>query len=160
MTYSIEVKKTGSSKQVDFDKFNQDVKDYIISYGLTQILNDAHSQYGSNPDRKNYTPDFEVLSNAAVDAKLEGMYNGVVRNNAAPGLNYAGKESGLMFKRCAELSQHKVKDLRAHARKKNITAEALLIAIAKQVGLDGAEEVAKVKQALQIPVAEIDLSSL
>ena len=39
----ISINKAEKSVEVDYEAFSPDVKSYVIRYGLTQILNDAHS---------------------------------------------------------------------------------------------------------------------
>lgn len=64
--------------EVNVDKFNAEVRDYIFAYGLKQILNDAGSA-GKSADEKL----------AMAEKKLAAMYDGTVRavRAAKPGMS-------------------------------------------------------------------------
>mgnify|MGYP000860095291 CR=1 FL=1 len=88
MTYSIEIGKIKQSVDVNFDGFTETVRNYVIDYGLTQILNDCHSQETktikdpTDPTgkRKLPNPDYKdenVL--ALVMKRLDALNNGDLR---------------------------------------------------------------------------------
>lgn len=81
---TIAVRKINQSREVDFASLPQVAQDFVIQYGLTQILNDCHSSIKA--------ADFEAegefakaVANA-VDAKLASLVAGDLtrRNAAAP----------------------------------------------------------------------------
>lgn len=73
----ITIGKTGTTREVDFDAFAPNVRDYVIQYGLTQILNDAHSSVTatSEPDETKRHAAVEAM----VDKKLAAMSAGKVQ---------------------------------------------------------------------------------
>lgn len=48
--YTINITKAATTLDVDFDALTDSVKEYVIRYGMTQILNDAHSQIKAGED--------------------------------------------------------------------------------------------------------------
>lgn len=87
--YTIHIGKIEATRDVDFAAFTDAVKDYVITYGLTQILNDAHSQLtvkikdesGNRIDNPEYTPDNVA---ALVDKKLAALIEGKLRGERMP----------------------------------------------------------------------------
>lgn len=59
---------------VDCDRFNTEVRDYIFAYGLKQILSDSHSSI-----KKDEHDDYVEKSRALAQKKLDAMYAGEVR---------------------------------------------------------------------------------
>jgi hypothetical protein len=75
--FSINIGKTDRALQVDESKFTPAVMEYVIRYGLTQALNDAHSQItkASDPDAKLRADKAWNLANK----KLDALYAGELR---------------------------------------------------------------------------------
>lgn len=75
--FSINIGKTDRALQVDESKFTPAVMEYVIRYGLTQALNDAHSQITakSDPDAKDRADKAWNLANK----KLDALYAGELR---------------------------------------------------------------------------------
>lgn len=76
----VTIGKTGSVRQLDFDAFAPTVQAYVIQYGLTQILNDAHSAVTekAEPDSAKRSAAVESM----VDKKLAALMAGDVRSRA------------------------------------------------------------------------------
>lgn len=76
----VTIGKTGTVRQIDFDAFADNVKAYVINYGLTQILNDAHSSVTekAEPNAEKRAAQVEAL----VDKKLAALMAGDVRARA------------------------------------------------------------------------------
>lgn len=70
----IRIKKADRTITVRWDDFNDEVRDYVIRYGMTQILNDCHSQL--TKDKPDFSPE-NVM--ALVEKKLAAMYAGDLR---------------------------------------------------------------------------------
>jgi hypothetical protein len=75
--FSINIGKTDRALSVDESKFTPAVMEYIVRYGLTQALNDAHSQITSksDPDEKDRADKAWNLANK----KLDALYAGELR---------------------------------------------------------------------------------
>lgn len=76
----ITIGKTGTTRDVDFGAFTEAVQQHIVQYGLTQMLNDAHSAITekSEPDEAKRFANVEAL----VDKKLAALAAGDVRARA------------------------------------------------------------------------------
>lgn len=76
----ITIGKTGTTREVAFGDFTPEVQQHIVQYGLTQMLNDAHSSITatSEPDEAKRFANVEAL----VDKKLAALAAGDVRSRA------------------------------------------------------------------------------
>lgn len=74
--YTIGIGKTGKAQEVDFGAMNEDVRDYVIAYGLKQILNDCHASI----QRKDYDEqgEFILAVEEAVNDKLAALASGKI----------------------------------------------------------------------------------
>lgn len=72
----INVSKADRTLEVSFGQFTADVQDYVIRYGLTQILNDAHSIVKSTEDGAS------AKAWALATKKLDALKRGEVRSSA------------------------------------------------------------------------------
>jgi hypothetical protein len=73
----IPLAKARTSLEVDFDALPPAAQEYVIRYGLTQVLNDAHSTVNAASH-----PDPEARAEAALAAareKLEALHRGQTR---------------------------------------------------------------------------------
>jgi protein-tyrosine-phosphatase len=73
----ITIGKTGAEMQIDFDAFTDAGKAYVIKYGLTQSLNDAHAAM-KREDGQSEAAFFDAVQ-AVVDKKLAAIASGEVR---------------------------------------------------------------------------------
>lgn len=72
----IYIKKADKVVDVDWNAFNDDVKNHIIEYGLKQKLNDAHSHIKASDDKA------AELAITEVDRVLSNLYAGNIRPTA------------------------------------------------------------------------------
>lgn len=70
----IRISKAWTSLDVDVDGLQPNVVEYVIRYGLTQILNDAHSQVTreSHPDDDARAAECLALAQKKLDAMIAG----------------------------------------------------------------------------------------
>jgi len=69
----IYIPKNETTHNVDVDKLPDVSKDFIFEYGMRQLLNDCHSQIKKDEEGAS------DLVNGAVEAKLENLYNGIIK---------------------------------------------------------------------------------
>ena len=127
---TIKIGKTDQTVTVDRDRFPAHVVEYVFNYGLTQILNDCHSQIGKVKDGKP-NPDYsDEKVMAAVAAKLEALYAGELRARRGE-----GKSGDPVADRAWTLAAADVrKALRAAGRKpKDIAEEVFEAAVEKHL---------------------------
>jgi len=84
--FTIDIRKTGDSIDVDFDSLPAESVRYIVAYGLKQIFNDSHAMVvkkGFDPkDFDGQSFDEAVMSR--VNAKHEALIDGDVPGSRAP----------------------------------------------------------------------------
>jgi hypothetical protein len=79
----INIGKLNETVDVDVDRLSAEVMTYVVRYGLTQILNDAHSSVTEKayPD----ADEREEAVHGLVHKKLDALYSGEIRVNAVRG---------------------------------------------------------------------------
>ena len=78
-TYNITIAKTGRViKDIDFDSFPEITKRYIITYGLKQALNDCHSQYNAEAEKRGEIEDYKALADSAVENRFAQLQDGLI----------------------------------------------------------------------------------
>lgn len=135
---TVTIGKTGAAHEIDFAALPETSQQFIITYGLKQLLNDAHASITP----KAYKPeDFDGLSfaeavNAAVEEKLNRLFEGtlairagtrepsdprakIIHQLAKDALREALKAKGLNFK---AIGEEKVSELVAGLAAKNADA--------------------------------------
>lgn len=120
----ISIGKANTQLAVDFDSLKDHVKDYVIRYGLTQILNDAHSSVTATEEPDATKRGEQALTLA--EKKLQAMVNGEVRA-------FGGRTGDPVQAEANKLARNAIlKALKAQGRKaKEVEPEAMRTAIAK-----------------------------
>lgn len=81
MTYNIAISKAEATLAVDFATLSPAVQDYVITYGLKQMLNDCHSQVKASDKGAG------AIALALAEKKLASLIAGEIRTaRAASGL--------------------------------------------------------------------------
>lgn len=147
----ISIGKTGATVAVDYDAFTDAVKNYVVVYGLTQILNDAHSSVtaASEPDA---TKRAEAVM-ALVEKKLAAMVAGDVR------MRQGGSRKDRVTARAIEIALGHVKPIKGADGKRD--AKAMRAAAIKAVDANPAFKMLAARQleeeaALGLDADEID----
>lgn len=81
MKTTINISKIGQTREVDFDKLPEASQNFIIGYGLQQVLNDCHASI----QRKDYDSEeeFGKAVSDRVETKLDALHAGKITIRAA-----------------------------------------------------------------------------
>lgn len=148
-SFNIPVTKINSNVTVAFQEFNDEVKEYVIEYGLRQILNDCHSQINRNWQAAEGKSDeeFNQAVQDSVDAKLQSLIEGNVRQNRVSD-GTPVEYTKLAYQYMANVTGHKIKDLKAKAADQKWTTPEMLKRVCGAVKSDYATVDAEIKTTL------------
>lgn len=114
----IRIAKAGTSLAVDVEAFAPNVLEYVVRYGLTQILNDAHSAVTvhTHPDAEARAAECMALAQKKLDAMIAGEVRTQTRSDSivAEAMRLAVITVKAAFKK-AGLKMPDAKGLRARA---------------------------------------------
>lgn len=155
--YTIGIGKTGKSQEVDFGAMNEDVRDYVIAYGLKQILNDCHASV----QRKDFDEqgEFILAVEEAVNDKLAALASGKISIRTGTARESIDPVTKIVMRMAKEiiLGAIKAKGL----KQKDIAKESMdkLIADYVKSNIESLTKEAKA-QLKKAEGLEVDLSSL
>lgn len=114
----VPINKLSKTVEVDFDSLPDNAKEYVITYGLKQVLNDSHSAYRmAKPEEEaegtvfDNVEEFQEAVQEVIDAKVEALMDGSV--TIRTGVSRAPVDP--VGKEAYRLAQGKVKDMLKNA---------------------------------------------
>lgn len=113
MTISISIGKANTDLTVDFAALAPHVQDYVVRYGLTQILNDAHSSVTATevPDAAERGEQALELANKKLDAMIRGEVRAFGGRSGDPIKTEANRLATLVINGALKAKGVKVKSL-------------------------------------------------
>lgn len=110
----VSIGKIGASVDVDYAAFAANVQEYVVAYGLTQILNDAHSSVTEKAEPNTAKREAAVM--ALVEKKLAALVSGNVH------MRSGGSRKDRVTARAIEIALGHVKPIKGTDGKRDAKA--------------------------------------